>query len=294
MNKELFHLWVNVIQFIPLNEWINLLLINKQMHDELFREQSYLWQTQYEHYCRKEQQQLESETPLNYYQALRKLFQLSFFTGNVAVSENIKISNHNRTVEITGPHGWFTIRSSYVITDNAVKCWDFMLETFDNPDNNSQVIVGITSDQFPFNQQKPWVDRIGYSEIVNKGAVLDIGELSVSSGSYGSVIKSFAPPNFVDGDIVTCKVDTSRPSYSLSRACMEFYQNGKLCFKVTNLNLNEFGPYFPAMSMVTGRKVTIRNCMNIPWPGNTTAIDSPRTTTTGRTKSFISSYCTLL
>jgi hypothetical protein len=242
---------------------------------------SHLWQTLLTRYVsdEREQKQLLSNNNNSYRHVVKEIvllqFDLKILNPKIIGSEALTFSNDNRTVKCYGDHDWASVKTKKQIQDNTLYAWKVRLDEYEHTNdsfgNSYKVVIGIENDKFPFYNQNPKDDVIGYYNSTGYSYITGVGSMNRQSKDrqVGKRCTSLR-----DGSVIQCIVDTRYPNNSLGFATFTlFYIDPEnesaieIC-RMDGIDLNENGLHYPAVSIIRGRRVTLQLCSKIIWPAN--------------------------
>jgi hypothetical protein len=163
--------------------------------------------------------------------------------------------NNNRTIKCHPHHKWISVKTTKQINDNSLYAWEVVLDVFKLNslyDNIYKVFIGIENNNFPFYNQNTFVDTIG-SYTNSTGYALNVGDCNTMA--------------FHNKDVIRCIVETRHSmGHSITFACFSLYKidqmnssQVEICV-FDEIDLLRNGPYYPAVSLINERQLTIRPC----------------------------------
>jgi hypothetical protein len=259
-----------IFSYLPLLDVSQLGQCNVYL-SQFLTDSSPIWQSHLSHYITNEQQrqQVVSQSNNSYKQAVREEALLKFDLkplNPVFIGPNkCTFSNNNRTVTSSARSNWVGIKTTKKIQDNVLYAWLVELERYNNDSNGFRVFIGLDNDKFPYHDQNSYGDIIGYFK--STGYSYNLGSRSIHSKSQQ--VGSGHSTEFKDGDVIQCVVDTRYPR-SLQSADFTLYKIKagtaiEVC-EFKGIDLIEDGPFYPAVSVIQDRKVTLKPCSTVIWP----------------------------
>jgi hypothetical protein len=162
--------------------------------------------------------------------------------------------NNDRT--IISDDRWLSVKTTKKICDGRLYSWECTLDIYRNDTSNAyKLFIGLANQNFPFLTQDPSKDIIGLNLETGFSFNCGICQQLTISGAYQSINSD--PVAFQSGDVIRCIVDTREPcsissaNFTLSK--VESPQTAKEFAVFSGIELTQFGPYYPAVSLVEGQ-----------------------------------------
>jgi hypothetical protein len=257
-----------VFTFLPLPDVHQLGLSNNYL-SQFLQNDSPIWQSLLSRYVNESQHQQLLSRYHSYKTAVKEETLLKFDIKSLNPKffgpDALTFSNNNRTVTCSRKHNWVAIKTTKQIYDDVLYAWKVVLDTYSNCDNEYKVFIGLDNDKFPYHDQNTLSDIIGYSKSTGYSYNCGTCDTHVKSNvaSRGPHIK------FQDGDIIQCVLDTRYPNSIRSAKFSLCKLEGELsAIELCSLtiDLKEDEPFYPAVALIQGAKLTLKPCNNIIWP----------------------------
>jgi hypothetical protein len=193
-------------------------------------------------------------------------FDLKALNPKIIKPNALTFSNNNRTVTCYPNHNWASVKTTKQICNGVLYAWRVVLDRFSADGNAYKAFIGLENDNFPYYDQNVSCDIIGSRRDTGHSFGLGMFQHYVKGVP---VFRGRPDITLVDGDVIQCVVDTRKP-YSIQSAKFSVHkiqeQPNPSAIELTtmdDIDLKFDGPYYPAVSLVQDRKLTLLSCSNI-------------------------------